>query len=363
MKALLLFLLYAGLFEFRFARDRLQTFRSVIEQVTLEKAQKNCSSTNESLITLFDREHVDVVSNAPCSLYQTGFWVGLKEKENKNSTWSDGTELTFNKSTVTANNQQICEALDNGQWMGFNCSERMFFMCNTDQGYVLIQSEKDWCQALQYCKKVYKGLATINSTEYNDLANKTSKGLTVWIGLMHDQWEWPNKECSLFREWADTSQGGSCVCLKTSNSYGIRTEGCESEKCALCSKGRVRIKVIPDNSSWDEALTYCETMHSRLLWIEDESDQNAVSTWLNHSSFDMSTPRSFWIGLRQSVLFGFWIWSDRMVNWSNWKDEKIPEKSPFNHCGVIDREDFTWRNEDCDQKLPFLCEEDIVDFN
>lgn len=289
------FLSFLGLFEFRFARDRLQTFRSVIEQVTLEKAQKNCSSTNEFLITLFDREHVDVVSNAPCSLYQTGFWVGLKEKENKNSTWSDGTELTFNKSTVTANNQQICEALDNGQWMGFNCSERMFFMCNTgknthshrvsfidfhkyinilnekrsltlqkllsyiscvfaDQGYVLIQSEKDWCQALQYCKKVHKGLATINSTEYNDLANKTSKGLTVWIGLMHDQWEWPNKECSLFREWADTSQGGSCVCLKTSTSYGIRTEGCESEKCALCSKGK---KNNNKNTSLKVELFFC----------------------------------------------------------------------------------------------------------
>uniref|UniRef100_A0A3P9JJY9 C-type lectin domain-containing protein n=1 Tax=Oryzias latipes TaxID=8090 RepID=A0A3P9JJY9_ORYLA len=99
-----------------------------------------------------------------------------------------------------------------------------------DQGYVLIQSEKDWCQALQYCKKFHKGLATINNTEYNDLANKTSKGLTVWIGLMHDQWEWPNKECSLFREWADTSQGGSCVYLTTGNSHGISTEGCESER-------------------------------------------------------------------------------------------------------------------------------------
>uniref|UniRef100_A0A8C8DRF8 C-type lectin domain-containing protein n=1 Tax=Oryzias sinensis TaxID=183150 RepID=A0A8C8DRF8_9TELE len=132
--------------------------------------------------------------------------------------------------------------------------------------------------------------------------------------------------------------------------------GCKSKSSFLfiylfIFSGKVRIKVIQDNSTWDEALTYCEMMHSRLLWIEDESDQNAVSMWLNHSSFDRSTPRSFWIGLRQSVLFGFWIWSDRMVNWSNWKDEKIPEKSPFNHCGVIDRKDYTWRNEDCDQKL------------
>lgn len=124
--------------------------------------------------------------------------------------------------------------------------------------------------------------------------------------------------------------------------------------------GKVRIKVIQNESSWDDALTYCENMHSRLLWIEDESDQIAVSTWLNNSKLYDDAPRSLWIGLRQSALFGFWIWSDRMVNWSNWKDGEIPGKSLSNHCGVIDREDFTWRNEDCDRKLPFLCEEDIA---
>uniref|UniRef100_A0A3B3BYD9 C-type lectin domain-containing protein n=1 Tax=Oryzias melastigma TaxID=30732 RepID=A0A3B3BYD9_ORYME len=136
MKALLLFTLYAGLFEFQFARDRLQTFRCVPEQLLATIAQKNCTNSNESLITLFDREDVDVVSNRSkdCVQVYSGFWTGLRKKNRTRSTWSDGTEVVFNESSVEAHEfNQICEALDNGTWTGFNCSERKSFMCNTSK--------------------------------------------------------------------------------------------------------------------------------------------------------------------------------------------------------------------------------------
>ena len=119
----------------------------------------------------------------------------------------------------------------------------------------------------------------------------------------------------------------------------------------------MRIQIVDNkNVTWEEALNHCETYHSRLLWIEDDEDQKAVSQWLKNSPVSAST---FWIGLRQSTVFGFWIWHDRIVNLNYWKDGKPPDILLSKHCGVISGSDSKWSAEDCGIKLPFICEEDI----
>lgn len=124
--------------------------------------------------------------------------------------------------------------------------------------------------------------------------------------------------------------------------------------------GTVRIKVIEQNLTWEQAFDYCKANHTGLLWIEDEMDQTAVEQWLNNT--EVGGP--FWIGLRQSHVFGFWIWtSDRIVSYTNWKDAKQPELYLSNHCGVITSEDYTWKDENCWLQLPFLCEEEIIFMN
>lgn len=123
--------------------------------------------------------------------------------------------------------------------------------------------------------------------------------------------------------------------------------------------GTVRIKVIKQHLTWEQAFDYCKAKHTGLLWIEDLEDQNAVEQWLNYT--DVEGP--FWIGLRQSRIFGFWIWaSDRTVTYSNWRDDTVPELPLSNHCGVIAKNG-TWRDENCLFPLPFLCEEKIVFMN
>lgn len=119
--------------------------------------------------------------------------------------------------------------------------------------------------------------------------------------------------------------------------------------------GTVRIRVINKNLTWERALDYCRAKHSRLLQIEDGDDQKAVEQWLKSSKAE----GPFWIGLRQSHVFGFWIWSDQAVSQSNWKDGRVPEMPLSNHCGVIDAGDYRWRDESCWLQLPFLCEEEI----
>ncbi|KAM6961571.1 C-type lectin 1 [Tautogolabrus adspersus] len=124
----------------------------------------------------------------------------------------------------------------------------------------------------------------------------------------------------------------------------------------LCS-GTVRIKVIQRKVTWEEAYDYCIEHHSRLLWIRDQNDQKAVEQWLNNTDVE----GHFWIGLRQSRVFGFWIWtSDTTVGFSNWKDDKMPKLPMSEHCGVFNKEDTKWHDFKCSEQLPFLCEEDII---
>lgn len=110
-----------------------------------------------------------------------------------------------------------------------------------DDGYEVIESKKNWCQALQVCNKNHGGLARINSSEENERAKNISKGRTVWIGLMHDQWEWPNQKCSLYREWVESLQEGDCV-FSGFKEPSLQTEKCENDKCAICSKGKKDIQ-------------------------------------------------------------------------------------------------------------------------
>lgn len=124
--------------------------------------------------------------------------------------------------------------------------------------------------------------------------------------------------------------------------------------------GTVRIKVIKKNLTWEQAYDYCKDKHSRLLQIEDAEDELAVEQWLKMTENDGNNV--FWIALRQSRVFGFWIWSDKMVDYNNWKNEEIPQMPMSENCGVIekDNQSWRWRDENCLLPLPFLCEEDIL---
>uniref|UniRef100_A0A3Q1GH51 C-type lectin domain-containing protein n=1 Tax=Acanthochromis polyacanthus TaxID=80966 RepID=A0A3Q1GH51_9TELE len=118
-----------------------------------------------------------------------------------------------------------------------------------------------------------------------------------------------------------------------------------------------RIRVINQNATWEEALDYCEENHTSLLWIKDGNDQEAVKQWLEVKNIT----GTFWIGLRQSTLFGFWIWRDSPVFESNWKNDTMPAMPFSNQCGVINA-DYTWSDEDCSQQLPFICAENILKY-
>ncbi|KAF7646049.1 hypothetical protein LDENG_00194280 [Lucifuga dentata] len=231
-------------------------------------------------------------------------------------------------------------------------------MCRSkNNSYVLVDKERDWCQALQYCRKHHHDLVSIKNPKEKQEVIKEGKEKSFWIGLLHDQWEWNNNGCSTFREWNSKFQDEkSCTVLSQTTKNLLHEFDCQGQASALCSEGSVRIKVVNIKLTWEKALEYCEAKHTTLLWIEDCHDQTAVEQWLNHTSID----QPLWLGLTQSRVFGFWFWSsNRIVEYDNWKDDEAPELPMSHHCGVIDKTDnYKWSDRNCQLELPFLCEED-----
>ncbi|KAK5896129.1 hypothetical protein CgunFtcFv8_009763 [Champsocephalus gunnari] len=352
--ALLVFLLCSGLFHSTLTSHQLRSFNFPETRSTWSNGLKQCSENNESPVTLYDEEDELFADKFGAS----GCWLGLRKLRNK--TWSNGDNVNFNKSSVSlTEGEQICEAIDNDTWTGYNCSKRKHFMCSKDGTYTLIEKEEeDWCHALKYCRTHNSDLVSIHSEKENELVLEKGTNRSFWIGLMHDAWEWEDNGCSSFRKWKspqDLDEEEECTYY--TGGY-MHEQDCDQCKNPFCSKGDMRIKVINESLTWEEAFEYCETKHSGLLWIEDKEDQDAVEQWLERS--DVVGP--FWIALRQSRVFGFWIWRDSTVSYNNWKNGFVPEPPSSHICGVIsDRTgNFTWTDENCLFEHPFLCEEEIV---
>ena len=70
-------------------------------------------------------------------------------------------------------------------------------------------------------------------------------------------------------------------------------------------------------------------------------------------------PGPLWIGLRQSRLLGFWFWStiDKVLDYDNWIST-TPLLPLSHHCGAIEPGG-SWRDLNCQTKLPALCIEDM----
>ncbi|MED6242909.1 hypothetical protein ATANTOWER_011690 [Ataeniobius toweri] len=208
---------------------------------------------------------------------------------------------------------------------------------------------------MQHCRAHFTDLASINDTQQNEELRNKSQGKSFWIGLQYDEFQWMDNSCSTFSyvEWPESK----CFVVNVYQKGRWNSVPCSNSETSICYKGKVKIRLIEEPKTWEEALNYCTAKHSRFLWIEDQEDQYAVAQWLNFT-YNGSNP--LWIGLKQSSVFGFWIWSDRIVNYNNWENGQQPEMPLSNQCGVINAKTHTWSDENCWSQLPFLCEEDII---
>ena len=115
----------------------------------------------------------------------------------------------------------------------------------SDGNYTLFEDKKNWCQALQYCRHVSADLVSISNGSQNEEVIKKGNNTSFWIGLMHDEWEWVDKSCSLYRNWSDESylsdHEDNCTILRDLGL--LKNHNCGNLAYPVCSKGKQYIEV------------------------------------------------------------------------------------------------------------------------
>uniref|UniRef100_A0A4W5MEX0 C-type lectin domain-containing protein n=1 Tax=Hucho hucho TaxID=62062 RepID=A0A4W5MEX0_9TELE len=301
-------------------------------------------------------------------------WIGLHRKEHSLK-WSNGdiVDDTAWLPLPSPYTEPMCATIlkDNTTWE--NCTEQKYFMCYNKHARkqhpgsrdpFLIEQNMTWYKAQSYCRKNYTDLVSIrNEGQKEEVKNKGTNSTTpYWIGLLYDDWEWSDGGRSAYRNWSTAfvtnkycpTAGENHTVLYQPEKTMLTIPNENSEDYTLCSEGSVRIHVIRERKSWKQALDYCKKNYHGLLRIETEEDLGAIKQKFNGTDFTGPV----WVGLRQSRLFGFWVWTNGLpVGWSNWEGDRQPEQPLSNHCGTMAMEEgYKWSDQDCLSKRYFICE-------
>ncbi|XP_050959096.1 macrophage mannose receptor 1 isoform X2 [Labeo rohita] len=316
----------------------------------IDDALRACKDNHTDLVTIYDKEwnteqaKLLVNGSNNCSL------IGAN-----GCTWSDGEPVTFINLSRIFTEEKCCGALTTGgKWECVNCTSRMYFMCYKKKGqdqtpfYSLIPENKTWFEAQLYCRENHTDLVTIRNEEENQLVKNAVNGSdSIWIGLRYNY----------SVAWTDAGQSGykeKCFRLLSNRP----NESCETKKstcAALCYKRFIHVS--PVYATWEQALDHCDKKFAGLLRFESEDDQTETERELKRQN--ISGP--VWVGLRQSRLFGFWIWSNGLYvgNWIKWKGGSPPEHQMSQHCGALEKrvnDTFELSDKDCRSEFRFLCE-------
>ncbi|KAM9454927.1 macrophage mannose receptor 1-like [Clarias gariepinus] len=220
--------------------------------------------------------------------------------------------------------------------------------------YHLILENKTWFEAQSYCRRNYTDLVSIRDQQQNEEVMESRLGITssFWIGLLCDDWQWTDGENSAYRKWGSAEPQSStnlCVVLSGGN---WSTVSCSEKHSALCYWSFLHVSKKP--MIWEDVLDYC-TKENRtgVLIISSADEQKFMESELRRRRIS----ETLWVGLRQSRLFGFWIWVDgtAVYEYSNWCGGKQPEGPLTQHCGAVNSLDYTWRNMSCQAKYRALC--------
>ncbi|XP_041654700.1 lithostathine-like [Cheilinus undulatus] len=135
----------------------------------------------------------------------------------------------------------------------------------------------------------------------------------------------------------------------------------EVMKTTVQQKG---VHFYSDHKSWIDARKHCQNNSSSLVKIHDQATQDEVKRLLEENIENMED--GAWIGLERFI-FGCnpdWMWTSdgsKVGEFKQWHDTHPVDKYN-NHCGKIisvkkPEQIFTWLDANCQDKLPFICQD------
>ncbi|KAB5535395.1 hypothetical protein PHYPO_G00117220 [Pangasianodon hypophthalmus] len=343
--------------------SRLTTFHFIKEKMNQTEARAACRENYTDLVTLYSDEDNTIMAKLVIKAGISYGWIGLYRGQFSEK-WSNGDPVTFRNLTGDCGTSSCCAAMKpDGSWESLQCTGTRYFMCyeqaasSQTPNYHLILESKTWYEAQRYCRGKYTDLVSIRDQQQNEEVK--IKGLnsstSFWIGLLRDDWQWTDGGNSTYRNWwigepQQSSPPTDCAILSGGKWFSW---SCTDLNPALCYSTSIHVSDVA--LSWEKALDYChEGNRAGILNIDSEAEQKEVASELRRRR--VSEP--VWVGLRQSRLFGFWIWANgkAVFPYSNWDEGKQPEHQLSQHCGaVVPQKHYRWKDMDCQSHYKALC--------
>ncbi|XP_043952847.1 macrophage mannose receptor 1-like [Gambusia affinis] len=250
-------------------------------------------------------------------------------------------------------------------WTGQCCP----VVCHLYQ-FHYINEEKNWTEAQQYCRENHTDLVTV--TNMTDM-ERLNKILPVdwrgaWIGLYYQtngtrKWHWslPGVEFNESEtnwntgEPNDATGCQNCGIIWKNLKWGDLS--CNDPRYFLCyddSNSSKKYHLIQEQKKWTEAQSFCREKHTDLIsgtkQLEDEEVKNEISHVGDYTYI--------FTGLFREK----WRWSDgSSSSFRRWKKGFDNQIEYSGQCAMTVTDDGgRWRNENCNERKPFICYDDKV---
>ncbi|XP_069009637.1 L-selectin-like [Embiotoca jacksoni] len=239
---------------------QLYEYHFIEENKTWDEARSHCREKYTDLATVPDKNYMKRLRES-AQIPRKDAWIGLYSTFKKNSSWLwhwslPGVEFNKNTSEKTfhligekktwreaqrycreeytdlvsgmkqLNNSELLKLIKpKGQWWiglfrdtwrwsdGSNSSYRHW---ETDK-WILIKSEKNWMDALDYCRKNHHDLVSITSAEEQKLVQEKAKAAEtpyIWLGLRYscplDLWFWVNNKPVCYANYFHEDSSDEC---------------------------------------------------------------------------------------------------------------------------------------------------------
>ncbi|XP_043954163.1 macrophage mannose receptor 1-like [Gambusia affinis] len=153
-------------------------------------------------------------------------------------------------------------------------------------------------------------------------------------------------------EPSDTESQGSENCVYVYNSLKWVDTGCNLKRFFLCydESNSQKYHLSEEMKTWQEAQSFCREKHTDLISGTKQLEDEEVKKLMKSSD--------------QITYFGLfrdnWRWSDgSSFSFRHWNNELNNPESVRDLCAKID-DGGRWKNENCDERKPFICYDDKV---
>ncbi|XP_043953410.1 C-type mannose receptor 2-like [Gambusia affinis] len=248
----------------------------------------------------------------------------------------------------------------------FLMAQCCFIDCQLYQFHYINQN-KTWTEAQQYCREKHTDLVTVTNMKDMERLNISAGGQSgAWIGLIskpefNRTWYWSltgvefnESETNWYPgEPNDKGIQGPLNCVILENNLIWTDQGCMWPQYFLCydeTNTTHKYHLIKEMKTWQEAQSYCREKHTDLISGTKQLEDEELKKLINFVF------RYLYIGLFRDN----WRWSDgSSFSFRHWNNQLNNPESFSDQCAMID-DGGRWKNENCDERKPFICYDDKV---